>query len=528
MNIDINVSNFVNKIKISNEIKKIKTHQNSSNRLFFKSKKMSATTTTTRRSTATGLQSAPMTTRNNRGRKRRSFSAASFVDVLLQRYGCDDGGVAQQFDDCPFEVFILGGLSPKKSESPLLLPPALSLNKCCVKNAGSELKIRELCHNVEELDLASNNIIDIDEVYKILRAMPNLRFVNLSENDLSKCNRYSSKSTMGSINRQKLEKIKSLVLNNTHIPWSGVELLLNTMPSIVDLHLSLNNYESIQLNAKKTYPNIKFLYLSGNPKLCNWNDIKLLMKTFPKLEALTMADCNIVSIPEHVIAHLKNLIRLNISNWPINQWESIDRLNQLPKLVNLRCQGVQILNKLSTSDERRQHLIARLPRVTRLNGSDISEDERVFAERAFIRWFIANESENRPPRFYELQDKHGRVEPLAEVNLSPPKYANVRVIFNDLSPDQLENDQISYESLVRQCKDSRSFKVDLNKSVRHFKTQLSSLYDKLPSNIRVFYIDTEMSELAGVLHFEELRFAQKKLYTYNVQDGDEFLIESKC
>ncbi|KAH7639983.1 hypothetical protein HUG17_4016 [Dermatophagoides farinae] len=449
----------------------------------------------------------------------------TFVDVLIQRYGVDD--VVGQFDDCPFEVFVLGGISPRKSESALLLPPALSLNQCCVKNAGPEPKIRELCHNVEELDLASNNIIDIDEVYKIVRAMPNLRFINLSENDLSKCNRYSSKFIGSSINRQKLEKIKSLVLNNTHIPWSGVELLLNIMPSIVDLHLSLNNYESIQLNAKKSYPNIKFMYLSGNPKLCNWNDIKLLMKTFPKLEGLTMADCNIVSIPEHVLIHLKNLVSLNISNWPINEWSSIDRLNQLPKLIKLRCQGLNVLNKLDTPDERRQHLIARLPRVTRLNGSDISDDERVFAERAFIRWFISNTDELKPPRFYELQNIHGRVEPLAEVNLSPPKYANVRVIFNDLTDEQLENDQLSYESLVRQCKDSRSFKVDLNKSVRNFKVQLSSLYDVIASNIRVFYIDTEMSELLGILHIEELRFAQKKLYTYNVQDGDEFLIEMK-
>ncbi|KPM06570.1 hypothetical protein QR98_0050470, partial [Sarcoptes scabiei] len=409
----------------------------------------------------------------------------------------------------------------------LLLPPALSLNQCRVQNAGSELKIRELCHNVEELDLASNNIIDIDEVYKIVRAMPNLRFVNLSQNDLSKCNRYSSKC-IGSINRQKLEKIKSLVLNNTHIPWSGVELLLNIMPAVVDLHLSLNNYESIQLNAKKTYPNIKFLYLSGNPRLCNWNDIKVLMKTFPKLEALTMADCNIESIPEHVIIHLRNLTSINISNWPINEWTSIDRLNNLPKLIKLRCQGLLVLNKLETADERRQHLIARLPRITRLNGSDISEDERVFAERAFIRWFITNESEEKPSRFHELVEVHGRVEPLAEVDLSPPKYANVRVIFHDINSDQTENDQLSYESLVRQCKDSRSFKIDLNKSVRNFKVQLGSLFEISPSNIRVFYIDTEMSGLLGILHIEELRFAQKKLYTYNVQDGDEFLIEVKC
>ncbi len=67
---------------------------------------------------------------------------------------------------------------------------------------------------------------------------------------------------------------------------------------------------------------------------------------------------------------------------------------------------------------------------------------------------------------------HGRVDPLAEVDLSPPRYADVRVIFNDLSQEQLENDELCYESLVRRCKNSRLFKVDLNKSVRNFKMQL--------------------------------------------------------
>ena len=37
----------------------------------------------------------------------------TFVDVLIQRYGVDD--VVGQFDDCPFEVFVLGGISPRKS-----------------------------------------------------------------------------------------------------------------------------------------------------------------------------------------------------------------------------------------------------------------------------------------------------------------------------------------------------------------------------------------------------------------------------
>lgn len=265
-----------------------------------------------------------------------------------------------------------------------------------MKHAGSEIKIRELCRNVEELDLASNHLMDIDEVYKIVRSMPNLRFVNLSENDLSNCTQ--SLDCLESNEQHRLEKIKSLVLNNTHIPWQAVELLLSLMPSVVDLHLSLNNYDSINLNQSKCYPNIKFLYLSGNPKLGNWDDVKLLMKTFPSLEGLTMADCNIGCIPQDVIPFLQNLASINISNWPIESWQCIDRLNQLPKLVKLRCQGIRVLNKIESSDLRRQHLIARLPQIQRLNGSDISEDERVFAERAFIRWFLINETEEKPSR----------------------------------------------------------------------------------------------------------------------------------
>lgn len=45
---------------------------------------------------------------------------------------------------------------------------------------------------------------------------------------------------------------------------------------------------------------------------------------------------------------------------------------------------------------RRQHLVARLPNVSQLNGSDITETEREDAERAFIRHFM--DSTEKPDR----------------------------------------------------------------------------------------------------------------------------------
>lgn len=42
--------------------------------------------------------------------------------------------------------------------------------------------------------------------------------------------------------------------------------------------------------------------------------------------------------------------------------------------------------------------------------------------------------------------------------------------------------------------------------------------------MRLFYVDHVMIEIAGP---EEMKFNQKKLYTYNVQDGDKFFVDPK-
>lgn len=432
------------------------------------------------------------------------MSFNSFVDVLLQRYNdC-------LFDDCPYEVFVVGGLSPgRQSGNHLILPPALSLNKCRVRDAGSEKKIRELCRDVEELDLASNSIKDINEIYKITRSMPNLRFINLSENDLSNCK-------IESLEEHRLQNIKSLVLNNTRIPWNALHTLLDAMPAIDDLHLSLNNYSSIELNSGQKYPNLRHLYISGNPELSDWEDIKKLMQTFPSLECLTMADCNISIIPQEAVDCLPNLQSLNITNWPIKSWQCLERLNQLPKLIKLRCKGLDILNHIENPESRRHHLIARLHNIQRLNGGDISADERVFAEKAFLRWYLINDTQEKPQRFYALQSIHGRVDPLAELDFSPPKHADVKVVYSE-NDSEITNEE-------KQTKQTKSLKIDLNKSVGDFKTQLGSMFGVSPTQMRVFYVDHEMSDLIGP---ELLRFNQKKLYTYNVQDGDQFLVDHK-
>lgn len=214
----------------------------------------------------------------------------------------------------------------------LILPPGLSLNGCGIISAGSSHKIRESCFSVEELDLTCNSLSDLDEVFSIVKEMPNLRFLNLSENDFSKT-RFQKNSLKGGSTQDSpeeaseeptFESIKSLVLNNTSIHWTAVEHLLRSMPNLIELHLSLNNYTSMEISS--TYPKINRLYISGNPNLSNWQEIANLVSAFPALEGLTMADCNISMIPETLEDSLPFVQSLNITNWPISKCENIQSL----------------------------------------------------------------------------------------------------------------------------------------------------------------------------------------------------------
>ncbi|XP_074601152.1 tubulin folding cofactor E like protein mlt [Brevipalpus obovatus] len=467
----------------------------------------------------------------------------SFVDSLFKRYSdpLRDGR-----EDGSYQIFIVGSLSPGKSGNHLILPPSLSLNGCGIKYAGSERKIRELCANIEQLDLASNDFPNLLEIFKIIKGMPNLRFLNLSENNLSHNHGITCDGERGHNSKQEssspspsssssttiqqqspqpieLNNMRSLVLNNTRVPFSVVHLLLDSMTNLTDLHLSLNNYTTLDVGPK-CYTNIHRLYISGNPNLKSWLEISNLLRIFPSLESLTMADCNVDTLPDDLCAILPSLKTLNISNWPIKEWKFLEKLNSLSNLTELRCQGIQVLQTINNPDSKRQHLIARLPNIRRLNGSEITDDERLFAEKAFVRWFLSNNDANKPERFYTLFNIHGKVDPLAEVDLSPPKFAQTRIICTYFAKNKLsdgEDDDDEDDSIKKQVKD---VKVDLNKTVKDFKSEISAIFNLPVNRMRVFYIDHEMAEVMGP---EELKFNQKKLYTYNVQDGDEFIVDQK-
>lgn len=399
--------------------------------------------------------------------------------------------------------------------------------------------------------------------------------------------------------KRTFESIKALALNNTGCQWRVVCSILSRMPNLEELHLSLNNYERIDLdpNQEFRHASLKRLYLCNNPKLTDWQELNKLLIAFPSLESLSIADCNISQIPENLAEsrEWRKICGLNINGWPIKEWPVIERLNELPSLIDLRCRNLEILSNIS---EPRDHLIARLPNLRRLNGSEIEERDQ--AEKAFLRFFVTNSHLERPRRFHELIQVHGLVDAQVDVDvdLSPPSQANVRVIYLNrnyyrenhqddilMSEDFLQKlmaapEEAAYEShlqitrttttttnanhnnptdnvasyvdksnhqsnslnagstrtrnrvvdtkdeILRLFKDESqevvALDVDLRQSVRKFKQIVANIFGLNSQNFILYYIDHEM---VGFMGPELIKHNQKKLWNYNVQDGDQFIVE---
>ncbi|EDW61706.1 tubulin-specific chaperone cofactor E-like protein [Drosophila virilis] len=444
-----------------------------------------------------------------------------------------------------FSIFI-PRLSPLTS-----VPALLVLNDCDIDCAGDFESIRDKCQRVRELDLAQNKLQDWHEVFNILKHMPRIEFLNLSKNQLL--------STPSALLAAPTINLKNLVLNGTYLDWMCVDALLQNLPVLQELHLSLNNYSAVLLDAAEVaehsnsscqcvpqteteteteteaeaqalsesccnlcrarrkltqaHPALKTLHFTGNP-IEHWQEICRLGRLFPSLEALVLAECPIKSLQANAELdsasasechkYFPCLKLLNLSCAQLNSWADIDELAKYGQLQNLRVKHWPLWETLEcTEHERRQLLIARLPNVSMLNGGGkISVDERVDAERAFVRHYMDKPECERPARYAELLAVHGQLDPLVNVNLKPEKRVKVIFTYNEVSESRF---------------------VDIYLTVNDLKVKLEKLINLAPNKMRLYYLDQDYKEFGP----EEMRYPNKQLYSYNIQSGDEIIIDAK-
>lgn len=215
--------------------------------------------------------------------------------------------------------------------------------------------------------------------------MPRLKFVNLSFNHLS-----TPLKDVEVDRNLRWKQLKNLVLNSTYINWESVQQILEHLPGLEELHLSLNDYNKVNLVDEKStcqcetktndetlcncpkfdnyksqkHQGIQKLHFTGNP-IYKWNEICKLGYAFPNLEVLVLAECPIQSLdieqclPEDIQCRnyqrsesecescnssesphnsFRSLKFLNLNSTRLSTWDDIERLSKFPALQCIRVQ----------------------------------------------------------------------------------------------------------------------------------------------------------------------------------------------
>nr|CAG4648637.1 EOG090X05JJ [Polyphemus pediculus] len=463
----------------------------------------------------------------------QEYRMCSIVQAVHDKYD-DDGDDSSSNSD--FIIYV-PRLSSKRR-----LPSVLVLDHCGIDSAGDEQSLSSLFSNVTELDLAHNHISEWEEVNKLIGCLPNLSFLNLSNNFLG-----------GSFARtppSPLFSLQKLVLNHIGIDWNILVPYLKSIPNLEELHLSFNQMETPANVRDKDNefisPNILVLHYDGN-RVEHRDHLGWISRSFPSLTSLVLCDCPLWTLRHNSSSGFElqdkrclsstgssagtsaedsatcsgdgkgtccilpgrswnasskdeffPLLRsISLDNCIIDCWEELEQLRNWPSLVELRLKSCPLFRKL-TEHERREMTIARLPNVSRLNGgTNISEKEREKAERNFLRRY--HDRETKPTRYEELVQNHGEVQPLAEVSFAPPQVVEVCFMWGET---RWRETNLSVYMTAKELKDHICLKIGLP-----------------CSKVQIFHFDHVSAEV--------MRFPSKKLYSYNVKDGDEFIIQEK-
>lgn len=423
------------------------------------------------------------------GCHRSTLPAIDFVSALKDKYS----------DDSSELTFVIHVARPRRTSQndqdtansdKFTIPSIVSLNRGCINTIGNLSKVTSQANFLTELDLAENQISDWNDVFALLITFPQLQFLNLSFNPLHTiCDHYDK------LNSVKCDKLQRLILNQTGVQFKMVELLLSACSCLSELHLSLNQYTSIHFSDEFVNTTISIFYFNNND-IDNWNELDKLGQNFPKLEILSLAETSCSTINEKTAKSFTNLKCLNLSKTTLNSWDNLEKLNSFPLLEEIRLMHIPLIQNLNEK-LCRQLLLSHLPNIKRLNASHVTDKERDEAERATIRYHMNRDT--KPTRYDVLVSKHGELDALVDVNLCPKTQCTVRLKHGDK------------QTLMN---------VDTKWTVKIMKKKVSD-WCGLPLNrFTLFYENLEI--LHGAI---ALKLADKQLYTFNCEDGFNFIVQ---
>ncbi|OAD56160.1 Tubulin-specific chaperone E [Eufriesea mexicana] len=295
------------------------------------------------------------------------------------------------------------------------------LREQCVSTAGNPGELKELCPNLEELDISKNLINHWQIVADICCQLHCLVRLNVSEN-------YLPTEENMQVLKDSFLMIKYLTIAKMNYNWFDIQQCMCMFPSLQELSVSFNILNIIQKPIKTdNIMKICKLTLEGN-LISSWDEI-LKLDSFSWQVILALITCNKIRFPTveptAKTTAFFNLRQLHISQNNISEWQSISELEKLNNLEDLKFRENPIL-KNENLETARQLIIARISKLKFLNGTEILYDERRGAEYDYLKLFLPKwiESENDSEKRLQFIIEHLRYPALVSMEFVCPDHPN--------------------------------------------------------------------------------------------------------
>lgn len=146
-----------------------------------------------------------------------------------------------------------------------------------------------------------------------------------------------------------------------------------------------NSDDTSDVPAIKGFQYLKLLDCSSC-NLTNWSNQVRMLRKLPRLEALILDDNLIPAIDitkEAAETEFTSLMNLQIAGSAVTTWDGIESIANFHNLKSLRFRKSPLTDTIGTG-EARAGTIARVPQIQSLNASQISDKERLEAERRYV------------------------------------------------------------------------------------------------------------------------------------------------
>lgn len=319
-----------------------------------------------------------------------------------------------------------------------------------------------------EILLLDQNLLNSwNQVSMILSEIPQLHTLSLASNRIE-----------GSLTEFVSHSLQILVLNNMALQWGNLLPVLDQFHSLSELHL-FKNFCNDFVIPHGMLASLKMLNLEDN-QISSWGEVSRQFGHLPSLEKLI-----INSNPIGNIVHLggfERLFALSVENCNLNDWRSVDEMGKFG-LKEIRIGKNEILIGTSSLTLFRFNVVARIGDLTMMNGSNVRAQERLEAERYFLRSHIGNPSIVHSFRWNELVQKHG-----------PPDEISCNIVSEQdmLSQQTLNSNSVTL--LLRSLSKSSAGKelkkkLLLNMTVSDLKVMCSKLFGVQTNQLKISFRD---------------------------------------